>query len=147
MVVFQRFQKQDVFCVSHVHILVEQYPTIRWFCRLPIVNWIITIKWSWTKLPYLFYRKESIQRRIFVSRSNTFALLTFRQGQISKFNRLDETRSLFSNMLTRAPAVRVITLFHLPKIQKISNHVTPCLYACSSKLRAKICDFPLKLLP
>ena len=113
-----KFQKQDVFwCIICSH-LVEQYPTIRWFWGLHTANWIITIKSSWTKLPQRFYQTESIQRRIFLSSSNIFAILTFRQGQIPEFNSLDETRSLFSNMLRCSPKVPVITLFQLAKNTK-----------------------------
>ena len=108
-----KFQKQDVFWGNVGSHLVEQYPTIRWFWGLHTANWIITIKSSWTKLPQLFYQTQSIQRRIFLSSSNIFAILTFRQGRIPEFNSLDETRSLFSNMLRCSPKVRVIALFHL----------------------------------
>ena len=78
-----------------------------------------------TELPQLFYRTESIQRGIFLSNGNIFAILTFRQGQIPNFNSLDETRSSFSNVLSCTLAVRVITLFHLAKNYKklaITSH-------------------------
>ena len=93
--IFRQLSTDFYITFSH---LVEQYLTIRWFWGLHIANWIITIKSSWTKLPQLFYQTESIQRRIFLSSGNIFAILTFRQGQIPEFNSLDETRSLFSNM-------------------------------------------------
>ena len=68
--------------------------------------------------PTTVFQTESIQRRIFLSSSNIFAILTLRQGQIPEFNSLDETTSLFSNMLRCSPKVRVITLFHLAKNTK-----------------------------
>ena len=130
-----KFQKQDVFGGIVGSHLVEQYPMISWFWGLHTANWIITIKSSWTKLLQLFYQTESIQRRIFLSSSNIFAILTFRQGQIPEFNSLDETRGFFSNMLRYSPKVRVITLFHLAKNtkqKKISNHVTHCGYVLAA---------------
>ena len=140
-----KFQKQDVFWgIVGLH-LVEQYLTIRWFWGLHTANWIITIKSSWTKLPRLFYQTESIQQRIFLSSSNIFALLTFRQGQIPEFNSLDETRSLFSNLWRCAPKVWVITLFHLAKNTEKLATTSHTVVMCLQPLRAKICIFPQDL--
>ena len=123
-----KFQKQDNFWGIVGSHLVEQYLTNRWFWGLYTANWTITSKSSWTKLPQQFYQTESIQRSIFLSSSNIFAILTFRQGRIPDFNSLDETRSLFSKMLRCSPKVRVITLFHLAKkIATPSHTVVMCL--------------------